>query len=124
MPQVITLLLNNGSVDKSYNPSGVIGGVASYRDLSGGVAEVAPVATLSSKGNGSSQTVRGKLTFPLTTTDEGGRVIIADKVICDFSMRLPVTATAAERDEAQALFSDLLADAAVSSAVDNLDGFY
>lgn len=126
MPAITTLSLNDGTTDVAFNPTGINQvGTASFRDLSGGVASVAPVATLSGTTNSAAHSVKGKVNIPLSTLDDGGRTIaLGENMIGNFDLRIPHVATDVEAAILYSQLKDFLADALVSAMITNRDSMY
>lgn len=117
MATATTLVLKNAAaVNVNYNPIRIITGQeAAYVDRTQGVLALQPKASLFFKESDVTRTVSGKVTYPV----KDAVTSVIDTCIGKFELRLPMKLALVDRQEARARLAAMIADAIVTSAVDN-----
>lgn len=117
MASAATLVLKNASaVNVNYFPIRIqTGDFALYVDRTSGVLAAQSKASLTYSESPVIRKVAGKITYPVLGID--GK--LSHTLIGNFNLSIPTVATLAERQELRARMAAMVADAIVTSAVDN-----
>lgn len=111
------ILKNNADVNVTYYPFKVLtGDTAAYVDRTNGVLAAQSVASLFFKQSATTRKVSGKVTYPVLNATTGE---LSHTLLGTFELIAPLVATATERLEIRKRVAAMIADAIVSSALDN-----
>lgn len=125
MPQLNTIVLNDGTNDHTFTPEGIDAkGVASLSDASGATPDTSPVLTISSRKSPTAHRVTAKIVVPIVGTDVNGRDVRVETNQVDISFRLAHNSTLVERELLSALTTALSGHATLAAMVEELQGIY
>lgn len=123
MPQLSSIVLNDGIAPVTFTGENVLAGVGFLADKSDGSPQLSATLVISNTKGSTGHRFKAKVTAPVTG-DVNGVTTVLDNVIANLDIRLPNKSFAADRTAFRITLSNLLLDAIVVAMIDNVEGIY